>query len=460
MGIVAALMDFASVMGGVMLATWIRFDSGWIALHHAPPARLYHQYGIGALVMASMFIAVMHNQKLYLRPQTGSFLTKLPRIIKSVGMGCILTMVIAFAVQNDLDFSRLAIFLTLPIALFFLLLERWILFRIEWNWSRHSRKTNAVLILGTDRVAAHVRRTLKNEPMLRSRVIGFIQVDECLRDERIEPEMIHGSLDQLSEYVEKNSIQQIILTSPTLTHEQIIALVLLCERNLITFNMVPDLFHIMTISMDVQSLDDIPLLGIRKWPLDFFWNRLLKRIEDVVGASLLLLLSSPLLAVLAILIKRASAGPVFYTQERCGESGKSFTLYKLRTMRLDAEKDTGPVFTTADDNRRTPLGALLRKHNLDELPQLWNVLIGDMSLVGPRPERPHFVELFKTDIGRYMTRHVSKPGITGWAQINGLRGETSISERVKYDLYYLENWSLPFDFKILMKTLFANENAY
>ena len=160
------------------------------------------------------------------------------------------------------------------------------------------------------------------------------------------------------------------------------------------------------------------------------------------------------------MIRRTSPGPAFYTQERCGENGRPFTIYKLRSMRADAEAETGPVWATEDDPRRTAFGSFVRRYNVDELPQLWNVLRGDMSLVGPRPERPHFVEKFKEDISRYMWRHVSKPGMTGWAQINGLRGNTSIEERIKYDLYYLENWSLAFDFKILVRTFFARHNAY
>ena len=240
----------------------------------------------------------------------------------------------------------------------------------------------------------------------------------------------------------------------------ILEVILLCEKNLITFNMVPDLFRIMTSSMDVQSLEDIPLLGVSRWPLDLFWNRALKRCEDVLGAAVGLVLASPVIAASALFVKLSSPGPVFYRQERCGEHGRPFTLLKLRTMRTDAEKDTGPVFTAENDPRATRVGAFLRRWNLDELPQLWNVLRGDMSLVGPRPERPHFVEQFKEDIGRYMWRHVSKPGITGWAQVNGLRGNTSIDERIRYDLYYLENWSLAFDLKILLRTVFAHENAY
>jgi exopolysaccharide biosynthesis polyprenyl glycosylphosphotransferase len=227
-----------------------------------------------------------------------------------------------------------------------------------------------------------------------------------------------------------------------------------------TFNMVPDMYRIMTGGMNMQVVDDIPLLGVSRWPLDYFWNRVLKRFEDVVGSALGLVFTAPVMLAAALLVKRSSPGPILYRQERCGEHGRTFTLYKLRTMRADAEAATGPVWTTENDPRRTPVGAVLRRWNLDELPQLWNVLRGDMSLVGPRPERPHFVEKFREDINRYMWRHVSKPGMTGWAQVNGLRGNTSIEERIKYDLYYLENWSLSFDFKILLRTLAANRNAY
>jgi exopolysaccharide biosynthesis polyprenyl glycosylphosphotransferase len=237
-------------------------------------------------------------------------------------------------------------------------------------------------------------------------------------------------------------------------------ILLLCERHLIAFNMVPDLFHVLTTSMDVQSLDDIPLLGLGRWPLDHFWNRALKRACDVAGAAVGLVVAAPVMLAAAAAIKRDSPGPIFYHQERCGEKGRTFRLHKLRTMAADAESRTGPVFAAEDDPRRTRVGGFLRRYNLDELPQLWNVLRGEMSLVGPRPERPHFVEQFKEEISRYMWRHVSKPGLTGWAQVNGLRGNTSIEERVKYDLYYLEHWSLAFDLKILLRTAFARENAY
>jgi exopolysaccharide biosynthesis polyprenyl glycosylphosphotransferase len=185
-----------------------------------------------------------------------------------------------------------------------------------------------------------------------------------------------------------------------------------------------------------------------------------KRAEDIVGSTLGLLAAAPVIALAAAAIRLTSPGPVFYRQERCGEKGRTFNLVKLRTMRVDAESESGPVWTTENDPRRTPVGSFLRRHNLDELPQFWNVLKGEMSLVGPRPERPHFVDQFKEGITRYMSRHAAKPGITGWAQVNGYRGNTDLRKRVELDLWYLENWSSALDFKILARTFFSRKNAY
>jgi exopolysaccharide biosynthesis polyprenyl glycosylphosphotransferase len=457
---IAVVVDAAAIFGGLMWATWLRFDL--VPLRFGKPADVYELYAIVAAIATPVFILVFRLLGLFVRPQIGTFLNKIPRLIKGTGLGILLTAVLAFSLKNEIkvDFSRIVLGISFFTVTFLIVLERYILYRIEWNLARHSSAKNNVLILGTDSVAAHVKRTLKKEPMLRSNVIGFMQTDKTAPDTNISPDEIKGFMGDLAAFVEKNEIHQIILTAPNLPHDRIVQIILLCERNLITFNMVPDLFRIMTSSMDVQSLDDIPLLGISKWPLDFFSNRMLKRTADVIGSIAGLAIAAPVIAALGAIVKLASPGPIFFRQDRCGENGRTFTLYKLRTMVADAEKATGPVFAAENDPRTTNIGAFMRRHNLDELPQLWNVFKGDMSLVGPRPERPHFVEKFKEDVDRYMWRHVSKPGMTGWAQVNGLRGNTSIEERIKYDLYYLENWSLAFDFKILMRTIFASDNAY
>lgn len=456
----AIVVDAVTVFGGFLLAAWLRFDSGLLAVTIPPPPGLYHLYSLGGAAATLVMLLVLRSHALFVRPQTGSFVDKIPRLIRAVGIGTLCAAVMAFAVQNEADFARLVIglsFFTISIPL---LIERYILFRLEWNLARHSRTKSHVLILGSDPVALHVTRTLKSEPMLRADVIGFLRTGLTPPHPDIPPELILGTIDDLKTCIREQDIHEIILTDAGIDHDRIVQILLLCEQSLVRFKMVPDLFRIMTTSMDVQSLNDIPLLGISPWPLDRFWNRLLKRVEDVVGATVGLLLSLPVIAIAAILIKRSSPGPVFYRQQRCGEGGRCFSLCKLRTMPVDAEAQTGPVWAVENDTRRTRVGQVLREFNLDELPQFWNVLKGDMSLVGPRPERPHFVEQFKEVIGNYMSRHVSKPGITGWAQVNGLRGNTDLRERIKYDLYYLENWSLSFDFKILLKTLVSRKNAY
>jgi exopolysaccharide biosynthesis polyprenyl glycosylphosphotransferase len=460
LSILAIVVDGAAIYDGILFAAWIRFRSGLIPMTATPPENIFQHYSLGALVSTLVMLLVFRHEALFTRPQTGSFVDKIPRIIKAVGVGILGTAVLAFTVQNQADYSRLVValsFLTVTVAV---LLERYFLFRVEWNLARHSKHRRNILIIGTDHVATRLTQTLKQEPMLRANVVGFLQPIGATVDPTIPAASICGSISDLETIISQQTIHEIVLTDSSLSHDKVVEILLLCEHNLIGFKMVPDLFRIMTTSMDVQSLNDIPLLGISSWPLDQFWNRVRKRIADVIGAIIGLLISAPIIALAAILIKRSSPGPVFYTQRRCGEGGAPFNLYKLRTMPINAEEGTGPVWAKPDDARRTPIGSFLRSHNLDELPQFWNVLKGDMSLVGPRPERPHFVEQFKGEIVKYMFRHVSKPGMTGWAQVNGLRGNTDLTERVKYDLYYLENWSLSFDFKILLKTLFTNQNAY
>jgi exopolysaccharide biosynthesis polyprenyl glycosylphosphotransferase len=454
------LCDALAVFGGFLLATKIRFDSGLIPVPKGRPEDLWSLYVPGAAVATVIFLFIFKALDMYLRPQTGSFTNKIPRIIKGTAVGLLFAAAMGFAIKTRPPFSAGVVVVAFGTVFFLVTLERYILYRIEWNLARHSPNFNKVLILGTNETAAHVKRTLEREVMLRSKIAGFLKTDPAHVSDEVPQDRILGTSQQLSSVVRENDIDQLIVTDPDMGHERLVEIMVFCEKNMLSFNVVPDLFSILAFSTDVQTLDDIPLLGIGRWPLDNFWNRVLKRIEDIGGSFLGLLVAAPIIAVAAVLIKCSSRGSVFYVQDRCGRSGETFRLYKLRTMKQDAEHETGPVWATEDDSRRTRVGAFLRKYNLDELPQLWNVFRGDMSLVGPRPERPHFVEKFREDIVTYMRRHVTKPGMTGWAQINGLRGNTSIEERVKYDLYYLEKWSLAFDLKILLKTLFANKNAY
>lgn len=461
--LVAVIADGISIFCGFILATWIRLDSGWFHIPFGVPEDLYVNYAAGAGVAAIMILFVYRSLGLFVRPQIGAFSDKIPRLLRATGLGILLTTVLAFAVRNVLfAFSTGVLIVSFFTIALMVVLERAFLFKLEIVMARQAEPNNMVLILGTGEVASNLMHAIAAEPRLRARTVGFLRTSPTeLPFKEIPPDLIKGNADDLPSLVEKgDAVNQVVLTDPRLDHDRIVEILCLCERNLISFKLVPDVFRILTGNVQIEVVGDIPLIGLEKWPLDMFWNRVVKRIEDVVGAALGIIISAPAIAVAAILIKRESPGPVFYSQERCGEKGKPFALFKLRTMKDNAEDGTGPVWAAENDPRRTAVGAFLRRHNLDELPQLWNVLRGDMSLVGPRPERPHFVEQFKEDVSQYMSRHVSRPGMTGWAQVNGLRGNTSITERVKHDLYYLENWSLAFDFKIIMRTFLARKNAY
>ncbi len=458
----AVTADALAVFSGFMLATWLRFDSGLIPLLHeqAPPHR-YGMYSRGAAIATLLFLLIFQQLRLYSRPQVGVFFDKVPRIVRGIVIGLLLSAALAFALRTDPPFSRITVIVAAFTITALVWIERAALFRLEITLARRAGGKADVLILGTESIAARLGMALEQDPRLRFQILGFLRADpDETPTAEIPQDRILGCGDQLEAFLANRPVDQLIVTGSRIPHQRLVEIILTCERRMITFSLVPDIFHVMTGSMDMLVIDGIPMLGIGDWPLDRFWNRCLKRTEDLLGSVLGLLILAPLMGSAALVIRLTSSGPVLFRQERCGHNGKPFSMIKLRTMRSDAESDTGPVWAVADDPRRTRFGAWLRRWNIDELPQLWNVLRGDMSLVGPRPERPFFVDQFREDIGGYMWRHVSRPGMTGWAQVNGLRGNTSIGDRVRYDLYYLENWSLAFDAKILLRTLFSRQNAY
>jgi exopolysaccharide biosynthesis polyprenyl glycosylphosphotransferase len=228
----------------------------------------------------------------------------------------------------------------------------------------------------------------------------------------------------------------------------------------VQFKVIPSYFQILVSGLHLESVGGIPVLGVSQLPLDRMINMCLKRALDVAGAIVGLILSVPLVAIFGLLVHLESPGPIFYRQRRLGLNGVPFDIVKIRSIKLNAEADTGARWATRDDDRRLRVGAFMRKWNIDEVPQFWNVLIGEMSLVGPRPERPELIRNFKTEIPHYNARHNVKPGITGWAQVKGLRGDTDLGERIRADLYYLENWNLLLDFQIMIMTFLRRDNAY
>ncbi len=470
--VAAVVADAVAFAAAFLLAAWIRFDSGW---HTQSGVRRWlfgsnghwsdAQYLWGAVFAAVAGYVVMRRLRLYRRPQTGRFGDKIPRMVRGVAILVIVGLVAVALLRNRLaaDFSTGVLLLFAPCALALLLVERRILHKLEIRQCRRRRSDRRMVVVGSDAVAAHIVGEYRRDPRLRIEVAGlFLSTPGAAVDSGLSGIPVLGTeadLERVLPGIERLRLV-VVADSSGIRRERLAEIVRLCERLLTRFTLVPDLFRVMTSTMEVETVGDIPMLGLGRWPLENGWNRAAKRVEDIAGALVGLVLSAPVVLVFGILHKFQSPGPMFYAQERCGYRGRPFTIYKLRTMRANAEAESGPVFAQPDDPRRTRLGSWMRAHNIDELPQFWNVLKGDMSLVGPRPERPVFVEKFGDEIDHYMWRHNCRPGITGWAQVNGFRGDTSIEGRLRCDLFYLENWSLALDLKILVRTLFARQNAY
>lgn len=448
--VISMLMDFLAVWGGLLLATWIRFDSGWMRPGTAPPMETIHRL---CLVAGVLFILVFRALGLYKRPRQGRFEDTIPRTIRAIGISFVLYVAFEQIVRVQWEFSRLALFVGLFTVAFLILLERYILYRIEWNLARHMPKAERVLIVGADKMAQRLEHAIEQDPFLQAHVVRFVPT----KPESGAKDL--GTIDELDALITRHQITQVIVCELDAERGELMDLVVLCEERFVQFSLVPEMFRVVSSSMEVLDFGGIPVMGVSSWPLDRFSNRLLKRIFDVMFSVVALILTSPVMLLAAIAIKLTSKGPILYRQRRCGEHGECFDIYKLRTMHLDAEK-SGPGWTTPGDPRRTKVGTFLRRWNIDEVPQFLNVLLGQMSVVGPRPERPHYVALFKEEIEKYTRRNLYKPGITGWAQVHGLRGDTSIGERIRYDLFYLENWSLGLDFKIVIKTVISHKNAY
>ena len=316
------------------------------------------------------------------------------------------------------------------------------------------------LVVGGDRIAERVIKKIMSSPHLGYKLYGVLA---DYYHESLPKGIYLGKLERFHEIARSKLIDEVIIALPLRKEKELINIVNKCEFEGIRFRIVPDFYRMVKNRMIVEELDDIPMVALHTEPLNLIGNRLQKRLCDIVLSSIALIILSPLFLVLAIIIKYTDKGPVFFSQMRIGANNKEFKLYKFRSMYMQSKIESDTIWTSSDDSRVTKIGKFMRKTNLDELPQFWNVLKGEMSLVGPRPEREYFVEQFKEKIPDYKIRHLVKSGMTGWAQINGFRGDTSIPERVKYDLQYIQYWSLLFDFKILFLTCFNKKtyvNAY
>ena len=457
------LADVLVIFCSFVLAYWLRFYSPFTRLvpvtKGLPPLSFYLY---GSIFVVVVWVAVFNAYGLYRSTRPRTAFDEFYLLAKGATLG--FSMVLAFTFfYRSTSYSRATLVASWILGMGLLYVERRLMTRLEHRLSRRGYGVRKAVIVGTGEIGVSLFRKWSEKPQPGYQLIGLVEADSKV-DGELDSHAIPvlGTLDDLSRIIEDQDVGLVILALPLSYHQKIMEIVLNCQDLRVEFQIVPDMLEMMAARAKVVSLDGIPLISVGRTPLEG-WNRVLKRSADIALSAAGLAVLSPAFTLLGILIKLDSKGRVFFGQERLGRDGKRFVQYKFRSMREDAEERTGPVFATEDDPRKTKIGALLRKYNLDELPQLYNVLKGDMSLVGPRPERQFFVDKFKEGIPRYFLRHKVKSGITGWAQVNGLRGNTSIEERTKYDLFYVENWSLAFDIKILLLTLrdwFSPKNAY
>ncbi len=332
---------------------------------------------------------------------------------------------------------------------------------LERRW-RAGIGLKRILIAGSGELGRLVADKILEHRELGYQIIGF--VDDRAGGDHLGYRGLPllGALNEAAEIAAREAIDHLYVALPPEQHVKMLEIIDSTSREMVDVKVVPDLLQVIALRARLEDLDGVPVININDVPLQGF-NSALKRLIDIgISAAALVVLALPF-ALIALLVKITSRGPVFYTQERMGLDGKPFMIHKFRSMYVNAEAESGPVFAREDDPRRTTLGKMLRRTNADELPQFWNVLKGEMSIVGPRPERPLFVAQFKDRIPQYMLRHKVKAGITGWAQVNGWRGNTSIEKRIEYDLYYIENWSVRLDLKIMWLTLlkgFFQKHAY
>ncbi len=414
-------------------------------------------YGCGLAVSVAFWN--FRARGLYEPMRTGSLWSEVGAVLGAIGLTLVVILAVDAALRTHFSRSMLAGFGGLAAGgiVAFRVAGRTLLRAAR----RRGHNLRYVLVVGAGRTAQETVASIHGHPEAGLRVLGILSNDLSLQGRTIEGVRVIGDYAAVKGALGRSRIDQVVVALPREDGDHLEKILADLEDEFVTVRLIPDLLHVMTLRSSVEELDGLPVINLRDSPL-VGWAALQKRAFDVAVASTGLFVGAPILGVVALGVWATSGRPILYRQERMGLDGRVFQCLKFRTMREDAESKTGPVWTVEDDPRRTRFGAFLRVSNLDELPQLWNVLRGDMSLVGPRPERPVFIEQFRREIPGYMLRHKVKAGLTGWAQVHGWRGNTSLHERIEHDIYYIQNWSLGLDVQILLMTLWRafGRNAY
>ena len=439
-------------------AYYLRFETGWIPLIKAAPGIELCWRNLPLVIVLAAVSYRLTGQ--YAIHRLRRLREEVVCVLKGTALLSLLVMSTTFYLHDPYESRATMVLFTLLTASGVLAARR-----ASWAAIRHLRsqgynQTYAVII-GTGRVARKTARALRNASWMGIKTIGFVEdhPSDWANDLHI-----LGTTTDLPVLIQKYGIGHVFIALPMSRYHDARRVYDVLSQSLVEVRLVADVPNLAGLSLTTANLDGLPLIGLRESP-HFGLNVVVKRAMDVVLSLAALVLLSPVILLVALLVRLSSPGPIFYRQERCGLNGKTFKMLKFRSMRVDAEQQTGAVWALKDDPRRTRLGTFLRKTSLDELPQLINVLKGDMSLVGPRPERPVFIQQFTKTIPNYMARHCVKAGITGWAQVHGWRGNTSLRKRVQFDLYYITHWTPWLDLRILWMTVWhgllkRDRNAY
>lgn len=460
--LLTVLSDAIAIEASFLLSYWIRFYSPFadvfkVTLGYPP----LDAYVYGSFVVIPIWLYLFSSRKLYRPRRAVSITDELFPIVRTVTLGMLIVMSAAFF-YRAFSYSRIVFALLWVNSIILIAFGRFLLIEFEKRRYRKGLDLRRAVIVGNNETANRIYESFLRRHELGYRVDGYFADSKSPEGSPLSNAEYLGTLAKAPTYIRTEKIEHVFISLTYKEHPQLYELIESCEGLNVEFMMVPDLLELMTSRVRIQELAGFPFLKIKEIPLSM-WDRITKRAFDIVVSVIVLLLTSPLFLLVAILIKLDSRGRVFYVQERIGLDGRSFMLLKFRTMKENAEAETGPVWAKRGDPRVTRVGKFLRRFSIDELPQLLNVLKGEMSIVGPRPERKPFVEQFRTAVPRYLDRHRVKAGMTGWAQVNGLRQDAPIEERTKYDIYYIENWSLAFDMKIIfrtVKTVLFGKDAY
>jgi Undecaprenyl-phosphate glucose phosphotransferase len=453
------LFDWITLSGSWVLAYYLRFYFPLFPVSGGIPAFL--TYLTLLVIMLPLWYIVFKAFDLYRPRRISSKVAEIMDIAKGTTIAILILVSLTFFVRKY-EFSRLTFLYFWAICMITLCVER-VLFRELLRFIRkRGYNLKHALIVGTGHLALDVMDRVRNHPELGIKIRGFLSDDKSQIGNELKGFKVLDTCNNIRSIVMDQKIDIVLITLPLSARERLKRILDDIGDEMVSIMLIPDLFEFATLRGGIGEFEGMPIISLRDTPL-YGWNLVIKRVTDVVLSITILLAVSPLMLIVSVLVKATSKGPVFYSQERMGLDGKIFSMLKFRTMETQAEKETGPVWAAKGDSRRTPIGAFLRKTSVDELPQFLNVLKGDMSIVGPRPEREFFIQQFRNKIPKYMLRHKMKAGITGWAQISGWRGNTSLEKRIEYDLYYIENWSLRFDLEIMWLTIWRgliNKHAY